>query len=78
MKKISSLAITLLLALVTNFSFAQGQLLTGKIVSRDVDNLNKISITVKGLKIGTTTGEDGQFSLTLPSRPSKRPTFSHL
>jgi outer membrane receptor protein involved in Fe transport len=68
MKKISSLAITLLLALITNFSFAQGQVLTGKIISREVDVLNKISITVKGLKIGTTTGEDGQFSLTLPAK----------
>ena len=68
MKKISSLAITLLLALITNFSFAQGQVLTGKIISREVDVLNKISITVKGLKIGTTTGEDGRFSLTLPAK----------
>jgi len=68
MKKISSVAITMLLALITNFSFAQSIILKGNVVSKEVESLSKISITVKGLKVGTTTADNGQFTLSLPSK----------
>lgn len=40
---------------------------TGKVISQKGDPLVNVNVQVKGINVGTTTGEDGGFSLNIPS-----------
>jgi hypothetical protein len=39
---------------------------TGKVISPKGDPLSNVNVQLKGTNVGTTTGEDGSFSLNLP------------
>ncbi len=60
-----------LLLFVYSFSFAQSRTISGKISdATDGTGLPGVSIQVKGTKTGTTTGNDGSFSITVPGSAS--------
>ncbi len=67
MKKLGRLAASLLLTLVSTIVFAQNPVISGKVNAVTGDNINRISVTIKGTKIGTTTDDNGNYSLPVPS-----------
>ena len=67
MKKLGRLAASLLLTLVSTIVFAQNPVVAGKVRASTGDNINRISVTIKGTKIGTTTDDNGNYSLSVPS-----------
>jgi iron complex outermembrane receptor protein len=48
-------------------SFAQNKVVTGRVVDTAGKAIPGVSVTAKGQNRGTTTGEDGSFSLSVPS-----------
>jgi len=67
MKKLGRLAASLLLTLVSTIVFAQNPVISGKVKATTGDNINRISVSIKGTKIGTTTDDNGNYSLSVPS-----------
>jgi len=62
------LAIMMSLLLCSFSIFGQNRTVTGKVTDeKDGTPLAGVSVTVKGTTVGTTTGADGSFSLSLPS-----------
>jgi TonB-dependent starch-binding outer membrane protein SusC len=62
-----SVALPLIMIFLGQTAFAQDQVLTGKVTnSVDGSPLQGVSIAVKGTKIGTQTGSDGSFRLSVP------------
>jgi len=47
--------------------YAQKRTITGKVTDQSRTPLSGVSVVVKGTKIGTTTGNDGNFALSLPN-----------
>lgn len=62
------LAIMMSLLLCSFSIFGQNRTVTGKVTDeKDGSPLAGVSVTVKGTAVGTTTGADGSFSLSLPA-----------
>ena len=62
------LAIMMSLLLCSFSIFGQNRTVTGKVTDeKDGSPLVGVSVTVKGTTVGTTTGADGGFSLSVPS-----------
>lgn len=53
--------------LISTSLLAQNRTITGKITDATGAALPNVSVTVKGTSVGTTTNNDGQFSLSLPA-----------
>lgn len=68
MRKIILLHISLLLMSI--YAIAQTRTISGKITDEKGNGLSNASVVVKGTSIGTTTGPDGSFSLSIPSSAS--------
>jgi TonB-linked SusC/RagA family outer membrane protein len=49
---------------------AQNRTITGRITNPENEGIPNASVTVKGTRIGTVTGQDGRFSLEVPSTAS--------
>lgn len=64
MRKLLAALIVVLLA--SGQLFAQ-KTITGKVIDEKGDPISNASVTVKGTSAGTVTGEDGSFSLSIPS-----------
>ena len=56
---------------------AQNRTITGKIADKDGNPLQNVSVTVKNSKVGTTTGSDGSYSLSVPSN-ARTLVFSYV
>ncbi len=67
MKKILKGIPFFLLLFASTFSFAQNRVVSGKVTGDNGEILSASSVTVKNTKIGTTTNEKGEFSLSVPS-----------
>lgn len=69
MKYINNISLTLILILLTTQLFAQNSSrITGKIQTQEEVPLDNVNISIEGTDIGTTSNEDGSFSLTnIPS-----------
>lgn len=66
MRKLVSMTMVLLLCIMQ--AVAQEKTVTGKVTDqKDGSPLSGVSVTVKGTSIGTTTGVDGSFSLSVPA-----------
>src|SRR5688500_14468607 len=66
MRKLVSMTIVLLMC--TLHLFAQDKTVTGKVTDeKDGTPLFGVSVLVKGTTVGTTTGTDGTFKLSLPT-----------
>ncbi len=62
-----STALPLIMIFIGQKAFAQDQTVTGKVTnSMDGSPLEGVSITVKGTTLGTLTGSDGSFRLSIP------------
>lgn len=60
-------ALIFFLSCLTNLSFAQGNVVTGKITSSTGVPLSGVSVLVKGTNKGTSTDNNGNFSLSVPN-----------
>ena len=58
------LPVILLFSLIVT---AQNRVITGRVTSASGAALPGVSVTIKNQSLGTTTGDDGQFSLTVPA-----------
>lgn len=66
MRKLVSMTFVLLLCILQ--VFAQEKTVTGKVTDeKDGSPLSGVSVTVKGTTVGTTTGADGSYRLSVPS-----------
>jgi len=65
MKQQKSLFLTLTLLLCTSWLFAQ-QAITGTVTDSTGSRLASVSVLVPGTSVGTTTNENGNFSITVP------------
>jgi hypothetical protein len=80
MKKVNLISAVLLLACVVQV-LGQDRQVSGTVsCSDDSTPLSKVSVVLKGTTIGTASGEDGKFSLTIPEYYSTYNTlcFSHI
>ncbi|MGB3091049.1 MAG: carboxypeptidase-like regulatory domain-containing protein, partial [Chitinophagaceae bacterium] len=67
MKKIFQGFFLFLLLLITSVSIAQNKTVTGKVVGEKGEGISKASVVVKGTKLGTSTNNNGEFSLSVPA-----------
>src|SRR5258705_13959089 len=68
MKRLLKAIVLPVLLLVSIASFAQNKIVTGKVTdSKTGAGLAGVSVTVKGTKIGVSTGSDGSYSITVPA-----------
>ncbi len=63
LKRINLLSLFVLLC---SISWAQGKVVSGKVLDTGGQPVSKASVLVKGSKLGTTTDESGSFSLNVP------------
>ncbi|MDE3234616.1 MAG: SusC/RagA family TonB-linked outer membrane protein [Bacteroidota bacterium] len=78
LKTIARGIVCLCVALFTTAAFAQTKVVTGKVTdSKDGSAIQGASILVKGTKIGTQTGADGTFKISVPAS-AKTLTISSL
>ena len=62
---------SLLFLLISVFAFAQSKTVTGKVTDpKDNTGIYGVSVQVKGTNIGTVTDNEGNFSITVPSKNS--------
>jgi len=61
------LVLTLMVAFGVLFSASAQNVITGRVTDANGKPIPNVSVTVKGTKIGTSTGADGTYSLTAPS-----------
>jgi TonB-dependent starch-binding outer membrane protein SusC len=67
-KNLLSKIVLPILLLISQLSFAQDKTVTGKVTdSKDGLPVARASVQIKGSTVGTTTGEDGSFKITVPS-----------
>lgn len=67
MKK-NLLKLLLLFLLISQAVYAQNRIITGKVTDKaDASGLPGVSIMVKGTTIGTLTGQDGKYSISVPA-----------
>lgn len=59
--------ILVILFFVSSQAIAQERRITGKVTGDNGEAIPNVSVVVKGRNLGTTTGEDGTFSLALPT-----------
>lgn len=65
--KIMKAAGVFLLAFITQISFAQNRVVTGKVTdSKDGSAMQGVTVSVKGTKTAVTTGSDGLYKITVP------------
>jgi outer membrane receptor protein involved in Fe transport len=67
MKRLGRLAASLLLTLVSTIVFAQNPVISGKVTSSSGENNSRISVSIKGTKVGSTTDDNGNYSVSVPS-----------
>ncbi len=67
MKRVGIVIATIILVLWSGFVSAQTSPLSGKVKGSSGLSLGKLSVTVKGTTTGTTTDDNGNFTLNLPS-----------
>ena len=67
MKRTGRLAASLLLTLVSTIVFAQNPVISGKVTSSSGENNSRISVSIKGTKVGSTTDDNGNYSVSVPS-----------
>src|SRR5918993_3037947 len=71
-----SIWLGILVLLLTNLAMAQGRTISGKVTDpKTGSGLADVSVLVKGSTIGTTTGTDGAYSLSVPQNATTL-TFS--
>lgn len=74
MKRIGSIFATLVLVFVSTITLAQTSSISGKVRNSSGVSLGRLSVTVKGTTVGTTTNDEGAFTLNLP--PSVKYPFT--
>lgn len=74
-KRLQRLVVLVGVFLLGNHLFAQTTV-SGKVSSQKGDPLAAVNIQLKGTNTGTTSGEDGSFSLTIPSGSNKTLVFT--
>ena len=67
MKKIFKGIFLSCLLLISTVSFAQNKTISGRIIAENGDGVSKASVIVQGTKIGTSTNEKGEFTISVPS-----------
>ncbi len=67
MKKIFKGFFLFLFMLISSVSIGQNKTVNGKVVGEKGDGISKASVVVKGTKLGTTTNDNGEFSISVPS-----------
>ncbi len=68
MRVFKTLAVTLLIALLTNVAaFAQNRTVSGKVLDNQQQPLIGAAVMISGTTVGTTTDVNGNFSLSVPS-----------
>ena len=61
------LVLTLLLLAGMPAAFAQNRTVSGRVTDVNGTGVQGVNVIVKGTNVGTTTGDDGSYSLTVPS-----------
>ena len=56
-----------LLMLISSVTIAQNKTVRGKVTGEKGDVISKASVVVKGTRLGTTTNENGEFSISVPA-----------
>ncbi len=67
MKKIFKGFFLFLLLLISTASIAQNKTVRGKVTGDKGEAISKASVVVKGTKLGTTTNDNGEFSISVPA-----------
>jgi len=67
MKRIGSILALLTLIMYSSVGFAQTNVLNGKVRTSSTEGLGKLSVTIKGTSVGTTTDDAGKFALSVPA-----------
>ncbi len=68
LKKLIRAASMIMLLLITQISFAQNKLITGKVTdSKDSAGVAGATVSAKGTRVATQTASDGSFSISVPS-----------
>jgi outer membrane receptor protein involved in Fe transport len=67
MKRLGNMLVLLVLVMYSSVAFAQSNVINGKVRTGSSASLGKLSVTVKGTQSGTTTDENGNFALSVPS-----------
>ncbi len=67
MKKVIQGMFFAFLLLITTVAWAQNKMVTGKVTGEKGEGVSNASVVVKDTKIGTTTNERGEFSISVPS-----------
>ena len=67
MKKIFQGFFLFLLLLISIASVAQNKTVRGKVTGEKGEAISKASVVVKGTKLGTTTNDNGEFSISVPA-----------
>jgi hypothetical protein len=67
MKRVASVLASLVLALISTVVLAQTSSISGKVRNTSGVSLNRLSVQIKGTTTGTTTDDNGNFTLAVPS-----------
>jgi outer membrane receptor protein involved in Fe transport len=67
MKRLGSILALLIVIMYSSVAFAQSNVINGKVRTGANATLGKLSVTIKGTQIGTTTDDAGNFALNVPS-----------
>ncbi len=67
MKKLSKGFLLFILLIISTVSLAQNKTVKGKIIGGNGNGLSQVSVLVKNTKIGTTSNDIGEFSISVPA-----------
>lgn len=67
MKRLGSILALLMLIMSSSVAFAQSNVINGKVRTSSNTSLGRLSVTIKGTQAGTTTDDNGNFALSIPS-----------
>lgn len=67
MKRVASVLASLVLVLISTAIFAQTSSISGKVRNNSGVSLSRLSVQIKGTTTGTTTDDNGNFTLAIPS-----------
>jgi outer membrane receptor for ferrienterochelin and colicin len=67
MKRVGSVLASLILVLVSTVVLAQTSSISGKVRNASGVSLGRLSVQIKGTTVGTTTDDNGNFTLAIPS-----------
>ena len=67
MKRLGNMLVLLMLVMYSSVAIAQSNVINGKVRTGSNTSLGKLSVTIKGTQAGTTTDDNGNFALSVPS-----------